>query len=125
MRQSLLFSGLEVLAYNINRRQKDLKLFEFGTVYFKNQEGYREETRLALFLTGDRAAESWKDPSKPVAFPDLYTVVELILEKLGADQVEVEIIHTAPFDYALRLMLGTKELGTIGVVQDAYADKNG
>jgi phenylalanyl-tRNA synthetase beta chain len=37
MRQSLLFSGLEVLAHNINRRQKDLKLFEFGTVYFKEE----------------------------------------------------------------------------------------
>jgi phenylalanyl-tRNA synthetase beta chain len=118
MRQSLLFSGLEVLAYNINRRQKDLKLFEFGKVYFKDKGGYREETRLAFFLTGDRAAENWKESSKPVMFPDLYAVVELILEKSGVDHVEVEIIHTAPFDYALKLMLGTKELGTIGVVQD-------
>jgi len=121
MRQSLLFSGLEVLAYNINRRQKDLKLFEFGTVFFKEAEGYKEERNLALFVTGDKSAESWRGSSGPVVFADLYAVVELILEKLGVDNVEVEIIHTAPFDYALKLMLGSKELGTIGVVQDGLA----
>jgi len=121
MRQSLLFSGLEVLAYNINRRQKDLKLFEFGTVFFKEAEGYREERNLALFVTGDKSAESWRGSSGPVVFADLYAVVELILEKLGVDNVEVEIIHTAPFDYALKLILGSKELGTIGVVQDGLA----
>jgi phenylalanyl-tRNA synthetase beta chain len=113
-----LFSGLEVLAHNINRRQKDLKLFEFGTVYFKEKEGYKEEKRLALFLSGDKAAESWLEPSKAVAFPDIYAAVELVLEKLGIDNTEVEIIHSAPFDYALLLKLGTKELGTVGVVQE-------
>lgn len=118
MRQSLLFSGLEVLAHNINRRQKDLKVFEFGTIYSKQAEGYQEERRLAMFLTGDKAAESWREPSKPVAFPDLYATVELILEKLGIEQVEVEIIHSAPFDYALQMKLGTKELGKVGLVQD-------
>lgn len=118
MRQSLLFTGLEVLAHNINRRQKDLKFFEFGTVYAKEGDAYQEGRRLALFLTGDKAAESWLEPSRQVAFSDLYAVVELILEKLHIDQVEVEIVHVAPFDYALQLRLGTKELGKIGVVQE-------
>ena len=118
MRQSLLFSGLEVLSHNINRRQKDLKLFEFGTVYFKEESGYREEKRLALYLTGDKAAESWLAPSKSVSFPDIYSVVELILEKMGIDNTEVQIIHEAPFDYALQINLGTKELGKIGLVQE-------
>ena len=117
MRQSLLFSGLEVLAHNINRRQKDLKLFEFGTVYFKEADGYREEKRLALYLTGDKTAESWLVPSKAVAFPDIYSVVELILEKMGIDTSEVQVVHEAPFDYALQINLGTKELGKIGLLQ--------
>ncbi|MCR9015950.1 phenylalanine--tRNA ligase subunit beta [Aquiflexum gelatinilyticum] len=118
MRQSLLFSGLEVMSHNINRRQKDLKLFEFGTVYFKEESGYREEKRLAIFLTGDRAAESWLAPSKPVSFPDIYAVVELILEKMGIDNTEVKIIHSAPFEYGLQIDLGTKELGKIGLVTE-------
>ncbi|MFD2202570.1 phenylalanine--tRNA ligase subunit beta [Shivajiella indica] len=121
MRQTLLFSGMEVLAYNINRRQKDLKLFEFGTVYFKEAGGYREERKLSLFLTGDKAAESWREASRTVVFADLYAVVELILEKLGVDNVEVEIIHSSPFDYGLKMMHGSKELGSIGVAQEDLA----
>jgi len=121
MRQSLLFSGMEVLAHNINRRQKDLRLFEFGTVYFKDADGYREERRLSLFMTGDKTAESWREASRQVVFPDLYAVVELILEKLGIENSEVEIMHTSPFDYGLKLMLGAKELGQIGVIREGLA----
>ncbi|MCH7403477.1 phenylalanine--tRNA ligase subunit beta [Belliella kenyensis] len=121
MRQSLLFTGLEVLAHNINRRQKDLKLFEFGSVYFKEAQGYREEKRLSLFLTGDKVAESWLAPSKPVQFPDLYTVVDLILEKMGIDNVNVSIVHESPYDYALQLMIGTKELGSVGMLSASSA----
>ncbi|GAB3648848.1 phenylalanine--tRNA ligase subunit beta [Echinicola sediminis] len=116
MRQGLLFTGLEVLAHNINRRQKDLRFFEFGTAYFKEQEGYREEKHLSLFLTGDKAAESWLEPSKPVSFPDLYSVVEKLFDKLNVSLPEVEIIHEAPFDYALRLSLGKKEIGKVGLL---------
>ncbi|WP_200974155.1 phenylalanine--tRNA ligase subunit beta [Echinicola sp. 20G] len=116
MRQTLLFTGLEVLAHNINRRQKDLKLFEFGTAYFKEKEGYREEKHLSLFLTGDKAAESWLEPSKPVGFPDLYTIVERLLDKLNISLPNVEIIHEAPFEYALKLTLGEKEIGKVGVL---------
>lgn len=117
MRQSLLFSGLEVLAHNINRRQKDLKVFEFGTVYFKEQVGYREEKRLGLFMTGDKASESWLAPSRAIGFSDLYAVVELIFEKLNIEGYGMEIVHDAPFDYALRLTLGEKELGKVGMLR--------
>lgn len=116
MRQTLLFTGLEVLAHNINRRQKDLKFFEFGATYFKEEEGYREQKHLSLFLTGDKAAESWLEPSKSVSFPDLYTVVERLLDKLNVKMPDVEIIHEAPFDYALKLSLGQKEIGKVGLL---------
>ena len=118
MRQSLIFSGLEVLSHNINRRQKDLKFFEFGTVYSKEGDAYREGRKLALFLTGEKTAESWVSPSKAVVFSDLYSVVEVILDKLNIDQVQVEILHDRPFDYALKLTLGQKELGRIGLIRE-------
>jgi phenylalanyl-tRNA synthetase beta chain len=57
-------------------------------------------------------------PSKAVSFPDLYSVVELILEKMGIDNSEIQIVHEAPFDYALQIILGTKELGKIGLVKE-------
>jgi phenylalanyl-tRNA synthetase beta chain len=57
LRQSLLFSGLEAISYNINRRNSNLKLFEFGKSYHKS--GFEEHKHLTLFLTGNRAKESW------------------------------------------------------------------
>ena len=118
MRQTLLFSGLEVMAHNINRRQTDLKGFEFGTVYQKTGEGYREGRRLAVFHSGNRSAESWLEPSKPFGFADLYSTVEKILEKLNIEIGQVNPIEAAPFTYGLELKLGEKVLGTLGLVDD-------
>jgi phenylalanyl-tRNA synthetase beta chain len=117
MRQSLLYSGLEVLARNINRRQTDLKYFEFGTVYTKVEEGYREERKLSLYLSGNVTAESWLAPSRPVGFADLYATVEGLLEKLNIEPGSVAMIEATPFEYGLTLKLGEKELGTIGLLE--------
>jgi len=117
MRQTLLYSGLEVLARNINRRQTDLKYFEFGTVYTKVEEGYREERKLSLYLSGNVTAESWLAPSRPVGFADLYATVEALLEKLNIEPGSVAMIETTPFEYGLTLKLGEKELGTIGMLE--------
>ena len=59
MRQSLLFSGLESIVHNINRRQSDLKLFEFGKTYHNYNEKREEYKHLTLFTTGNKTAESW------------------------------------------------------------------
>lgn len=119
MRQTLLFSGLEVVAHNINRRQTDLKCFEFGTVYQKKSEGgYKESRRLAIFQSGNRSSESWVESAKPFAFTDLYATVTRILERLNVEVSEVEVIETAPFAYGLSLKLGEKVVGTLGLVED-------
>ncbi len=118
MRQTLLFSGLEVLAHNINRRQPDLKCFEFGTIYYKAETGYQENRRLAIFHSGNRSAESWTEPSKSFGFADIYSTVEKILEKLNVEPSAVSIIESAQFSYGLHLKAGEKEIGTIGLVDD-------
>jgi phenylalanyl-tRNA synthetase beta chain len=119
MRQTLLFSGLEVLAHNINRRQTDLKCFEFGTVYQKKAEGgYKESRRLAIFLSGNSSAESWVAPAKPVAFSDVYATVTQILERLHVEVSQVEVIESAPFAYGLSLKLGEKVVASLGLVED-------
>ncbi|HSF53697.1 MAG TPA: phenylalanine--tRNA ligase subunit beta [Algoriphagus sp.] len=118
MRQSLLFSGLEVLAHNINRRQTDLKCFEFGTVYQKTAEGYKEGRRLAIFHSGNRSSESWIEPEKPFGFADLYATVERILERLNIEPGQITIKEASPFAYGLVMKLGEKELGTVGLVDE-------
>lgn len=118
MRQTLLFNGLEVLAHNINRRQTDLKCFEFGTVYQKTAEGYKEGRRLAIFHSGNRSSESWIEPEKPLGFSDLYATVERILERLNIEVGQVSMMESAPFSYGLTLKLGEKVLGTVGLVDE-------
>lgn len=116
LRQSLLFTGLEVLAHNINRRQKDLKLFEFGTVYAKGSEGYDEGQRLSLFLTGNATRENWMQAVKAVTFTDLYAVVEGLLTKLNISNQEVNVIETSPYLFGLELVVNKKPVGHIGLL---------
>ncbi|TNF44644.1 MAG: phenylalanine--tRNA ligase subunit beta, partial [Cytophagales bacterium] len=118
MRQTLLFSGLEVMAHNINRRQTDVKGFEFGTVYQKTSEGYQEGRRLAIFHSGNRSAESWIESAKPFGFADLYATVERILEKLNVQVTQVTPVEALPFAYGLELKLGEKVVATLGLVDD-------
>lgn len=90
MRQSLLFGGLETIAYNINRKNENLKLFEFGKVYtFHKKEGdnplkqYREENKLALFITGNKNNASWNAKESKTDFYTLKAYSETILNRLG------------------------------------------
>lgn len=83
LRQTLLFSGLEALAHNINRRQRELRFFEFGKTYYKSENQYVEKQHLGLFLTGNVQAESWQQPSRAVRFADLHDTVQQVLTLMG------------------------------------------
>ncbi|MBC5993679.1 phenylalanine--tRNA ligase subunit beta [Pontibacter cellulosilyticus] len=90
LRKSMVFSGLEVLRRNINRRQRDLKLVELGKVYEQIDGDYKESRKLALYMVGNATAESWKQPSMKTAFHDLASVVQNVLHKLNAGEFEVQ-----------------------------------
>lgn len=117
LRQTLLFSGLEVLAHNINRRQKDLKCFEFGSVYQKSANGYREEKYVSLFMTGNVTSESWLAPASRVQFQHIHAVVEALFLKLNLDQPSVEMVEYGPFEYGLQLSIGDRLIGSVGLVE--------
>lgn len=93
MRQTLVFSGLEVLRHNVNRRQKDLKLYEFGKVYTKVGEKYQEHTQLALFLTGNAEAETWQQTSQKATFHQLAGTVQKALTKLTRATLNVQPVQ--------------------------------
>ncbi|MHA6246970.1 phenylalanine--tRNA ligase subunit beta [Pontibacter sp. CAU 1760] len=98
LRKSMVFSGLEVLRRNINRRQRDLKLFELGKVYERLEDGSTKESRkLALYMAGNVTAESWKQPSNKSTFHDLASVVQNVLRKLNAGDFEVQPLQPGPY----------------------------
>lgn len=97
LRKSMVFSGLEVLRRNINRRQRDLKLFELGKVYELQEGDYKESRRLSLYMTGNVTAESWKQASIKTAFHDLAGVVQNVLRKLNAGDFDVQKLAENPY----------------------------
>lgn len=117
LRQTMLFTGLETAAYNINRKQKDLKLFEFGKVYDKVNGKYGEEGRLALYMTGNNEAENWRNPSKPVSYHDLAQETVHIFQKSGLSNLKEEPVEHPLLEYGIRVLSGQKEVGILGKVK--------
>ncbi|MGB3616739.1 MAG: phenylalanine--tRNA ligase subunit beta, partial [Catalinimonas sp.] len=123
LRTDLLFSGLEVVRRNVSYRQTELRLFEFGKTYARREQGgYDESVRLALFVQGDQQPESWRAKSTPADFHDLAATVVLVLEKLGATGWTQEQVTDDPrFAYALLLTLNHRAVGTLGRVAPEWA----
>ena len=140
MRQTLLFGGLESIAYNINRKSSNLRLFEFGKAYtFHQKDGedhlkqYREEDKLSLFITGNKTVQSWNSREEKTDFFNLKAYCEMILARLGLkpDSLSVsaceEDIYREGLTYSQNGkpivtmgMLSSKVLKTTDIEQDVY-----
>ena len=116
MRQSLLFSGLEAVAFNINRRQTDLKFFEFGKSYHSYSSDREEKNHLTLLVSGNRNAESWTNADQPASFFYLKGVVETILTRLGLSGFNAKPVKDQNFAEGIQLTLGKNQLVQFGTV---------
>lgn len=117
MRQSLLFSGLESVSYNINRKNNNLKLFEFGKSYHKYENKYQENKHLALCVTGSRVPDNWKTASKKSDFFYVKGVVLAILERLGLSGFRSLPVKNDVFSEGIALHLGKVKLVELGVIK--------
>ena len=117
MRQSLLFSGLEAISYNINRKNTDLKLFEFGKTYHNYPSGYEETKHLTLFLTGNRNQETWTSGQKPTDFFLFKGYVTAVLERLGIQKTQNQPLTTDVYSEGIAISLGKDTIVEIGVVK--------
>jgi phenylalanyl-tRNA synthetase beta chain len=117
MRQSLLFSGLEAIAYNINRRNADLKLFEFGKTYHNYPSGYEEKKHLTVFFTGNRNQESWSTAQKPSDFFLFKGYIEAIFSKLGIQKIQNQPVTSDVFSEGIGIGLGQETIVELGVVK--------
>ena len=117
MRQSLLFSGLESIAYNINRKNNALKFFEFGKTYHKFESGYEEQKHLTLFVTGSRVKDSWKVANTASDFFYLKGVISSLFERVGLTNLKTSPSKSDVFSEGLTLSLGKTKLVDFGVVK--------
>src|SRR5690606_6600554 len=110
---------LEVCGYNINRKQKDLKLFEFGKIYYKQDNAYKEEGRLAIYISGNTETENWQHKTQAVSYYHLAQHVHHVLLKSGLGSVKQESLQDQLFEYGSCLMRGKEEIGRLGKIKSA------
>lgn len=124
MRQHMVFHGLEVLAHNINRRQKDLKLFEFGKTYHKKGTKYIEKRHLVLFTSGLSDGETWAQAPQKSQLHHLYTTVINTMKQLGIAQFETSTIENSDvFAYGLQISVNKKVCVQVGLIHPKLAQK--
>ncbi len=116
MRQSLIMGGLESITHNVNRRNADLKLFEFGNCYSLNPENnekgsldkYNEAHHLGVFLTGKMITANWNSQEREVSFADIRAIVEQILNRLNISESSVAELELANDVFVEGFTLETK-----------------
>lgn len=130
MRQTLLLNGLEVVAYNVNRQQSDLKLFELGNVYSyapaeedgressMNLKSYKESQKISIFVTGP-GNQSWRSKANPSSYFALKGYLELLFQRFGIEAADLEYSY-APADLFSEGLVyktqGGKELAVMGSI---------
>ena len=132
MRQTLLLGGLQVIAYNINRQQNDLKLFESGNVYVyeaaKKEEGlqaYFESSRIAIWLTGSANQQQWRHPTQATHFFELKGYLEKLFAQYGMSLCDMEC-RQAPediFSEGLQYTLNGKVLAYMGTIHHKLLER--
>ncbi|MFA7447602.1 MAG: phenylalanine--tRNA ligase subunit beta [Weeksellaceae bacterium] len=123
LRQSMLPGLLENTAYNINRKTSNIKLFEFGKVYNKSDEGYTENYRLALLISGNKSASNWANPDSKTSFFTLKGVVSQLLKRLGIHEFSEKPALNKNYSDAITLDFEGKNLGTLGIISKSILKK--
>ncbi|WP_158849040.1 phenylalanine--tRNA ligase subunit beta [Algibacter sp. L1A34] len=118
MRQSLLFSGLEAVSFNINRKRGDLKLFEFGKTYHGYQDKREEFKHLAVFSTGNQSQDNWISSSEKSDFFFMKGSIISLLERLGISRFSEAPTKNDLISEGISLGLGKTTLVDFGLVKN-------
>lgn len=120
MRQSLLFNALEVVEYNQNRQNADLKFFEFGKVYHKYGNEYAENKRLLIAISGKKERESWNSKKDAVSFYTIKGLVNAVFARLGLSSLISEAaLKNSILKEGVQLSVLKKKVGEIGWINPA------
>ena len=116
MRQSLTINALQVIAFNLNRQNKDLKLYEFGNIYGVKDNNYHESKRLTLSLVGLSLNSHWDLKNPPNLFFYGKGVLIDLFQSLGYDNLNFDETNHPDFDIAFELIHRKKSYGHFGLI---------
>ncbi len=125
MRQSLVFNALEVVSFNLNRQNKNLKIFEFGAIYGKKNDTFVEAKRLSITLVGNVFESHWDMAKAPNKFFYGKGVIQDILESIGLLDLEWQALPHPHFDEAFEISYRKKHLGVFGLISKKLIDSFG
>ncbi|WP_369049067.1 phenylalanine--tRNA ligase subunit beta [Tenacibaculum sp. UWU-22] len=125
MRQSLLFSGLESIAYNLNRKNNNLKFYEFGKTYHKNNKGYQENKHLTLLVTGNRTKDNWILPEKTTDFFYLKGIMLTLLNRIGINKLTSQPSKSDIYSEGITLCIKDAVIAEMGVVKPSILKEFG
>lgn len=118
MKTSPVYTALESILYNINRKSPNLKFFEFGRSYEKFDKEFRETEWLSMYVTGDVTESNWMDSSRPASFHDLSSIAQSMLKYAGIRNTSaVPLEQSELFSYGITLSKNGKVVGTIGLLK--------
>jgi phenylalanyl-tRNA synthetase beta chain len=124
MRPSMLHTALEVIAFNINRKNNDLKFFEFGKTYSTTGVGqYNEANHLCIYLTGQLNENHWKEKAKSSDIYYLKGVAEALLDNLGVNYDGFATISTNELQSGLSIQVNGEKILELGRVNNRLASK--
>lgn len=127
MRQSLVFGVCETIAWNKNRQQGDLAVYEWGKTYFKTETGYQENQELILATSGKSSPENWHAKQIDSDYFQLKGSLESMLRLLGIDALSLEItpVEDLLFAQAFSYAYKKKEIARVGMISQSLAKTYG
>lgn len=125
LRRSMLFSGLETIAYNLNRQQESLRLFEFGKTYHLANEERKENKHLSILMTGQKAPLHWRNQKENIDFFYTKGIVSALIEKMGVSKLKSSPATNAIFEEGQMLKLGKTTLVEYGIVKNSISSTFG
>lgn len=114
LRNHLLHGTLQSISYNRNRKNPDLRLFEFGKIYNNGANGFEETAVLSLAITGNYIIEGWQKNEQASSYYHIKNHVELIIQSLGIANIQTKKIEHALLDDAIALLYNSAEIATLG-----------
>ncbi|WP_121352287.1 phenylalanine--tRNA ligase subunit beta [Flavisolibacter nicotianae] len=124
LRPSMLQTALEVIAFNLNRKNNNLRLFEFGKTYSTSGVGeYAEANHLCLYASGQLVESSWKGKSAAADVYYLKGVAEALFTALNIKGAAFEKGDNSDFDASIVVLVGKEKVGEIGLVKKSLASR--
>lgn len=117
LRPSMLFSGLEAIQFNQNRKQSNLRLFEHGKIYWKDGQdevGFKEKSQISIFISGAMENKSWRHSERKSDFYEIKSAVSSVLNEIGLAKYQKDVHNDEVLSFGMKYFRGEQQIAKFG-----------